>query len=484
MEKQIRFRLNETDCTIAGEGNGLALDWIRGTAGLKGTKEGCREGDCGACLVMLGGSGADGRMEWLSVTSCTLGLGDLDGRHLITIEGLASLGLTPVMEAMLDEGASQCGFCSPGFVLALTNFLVSGTIVDPVSAMVAVEGNLCRCTGYGSIRRAAAILAARFSDLPVGLEERLDVLAERKVLPPSLASLMKKPPFPATDGSSEAGARPDVSGKPGIIGGGTDYFVRNPDPSEDVRFSYTDREPEARTIRNIKKGEESLLEIGCAVTVTEFFSSGIIKAKAPGIDRFASAVASLPIRNRATLAGNIANASPIADMTAMLIALEARVLVGNGVDGGREIELDRFFLGYKKTDMRETERIVSILIPGGAVLFNFEKVARRSHLDIACVNSALAVRMHPDGTIARARLSAGGVAAVPLLLEQAGSAMEGKTPDAALAKSAGLLAAQAGNPQSDVRGSSTYRKRLLERLTWAHFIRLWPDLRLDEELLR
>ncbi len=487
MEKQIRFRLNETDYTIAGEEQGLALDWIRGTAGLKGTKEGCREGDCGACLVMLGGSGADGRMEWLSVTSCTLGLGDLDGRHIITIEGLSSLGLTPVMEAMLDEGASQCGFCSPGFVLALTSFLVSGTIIDPVSAMIAVEGNLCRCTGYGSIRRAAALLAAQFSDLPAGLDKRLDVLAERKVLSPTLASLMKEPPFPVAKPVMEAGSQQgklDLHGLSGIIGGGTDYFVRHSDQPSGMFFTYTDREPDARTIRQTNRGDKAWLEIGCAVTVTDFFASDIINAKAPGIDRFASAVASLPIRNRATLAGNIANASPIADMTAMLIALEARVLVGNGIDGGREIELDRFFLGYKKTDMAETEHIVSILIPSDVVVFNFEKVARRSRLDIACVNSAMAVRMLPDGTISHARLSAGGVAAVPLLLENAGREMQGKSPDVSLARSTGLLAARAGNPQSDVRGSSTYRKRLLERLTWAHFIRLWPDLHLDEELLR
>jgi len=163
MTRTIGFRLNETDYSIPVREEALALDWIRNEAGLKGTKEGCREGDCGACLVLLGGSSPEGSpaggVEWRSVTSCTLAMGELDGRHVVTIEGLASAGLTPVMEAMLDEGASQCGFCSPGFVLALTGYLVSGARVDPVEAMLAVEGNLCRCTGYQQIVDAVELAA-------------------------------------------------------------------------------------------------------------------------------------------------------------------------------------------------------------------------------------------------------------------------------------------------------------------------------------
>ncbi|MGD9938485.1 MAG: 2Fe-2S iron-sulfur cluster-binding protein, partial [Clostridia bacterium] len=196
MKRTIRFRLNERLYELPVRDEALALDWIRNEAGLKGTKEGCREGDCGACLVMFGGRDAAGQVEWQTVTSCTLAMGELDGRHIITIEGLASTGLTPVMEAMLDHGASQCGFCSPGFILALTAYLVSGSKIDAVAAMTAVEGNLCRCTGYGSIRRAAARLADEFSTLPQGLAPRLQILSQRGVLPPSLAALMSDPPAP------------------------------------------------------------------------------------------------------------------------------------------------------------------------------------------------------------------------------------------------------------------------------------------------
>jgi len=269
MTRTIGFRLNETDYSIPVREEALALDWIRNEAGLKGTKEGCREGDCGACLVLLGGSSPEGSpaggVEWRSVTSCTLAMGELDGRHVVTIEGLASAGLTPVMEAMLDEGASQCGFCSPGFVLALTGYLVSGARVDPVEAMLAVEGNLCRCTGYGSIRRAAARLAKEFADLPSRLSERLAVLAQRRVLPAGLAAKMAVPPAPS-GGSGGPGAATGL-----VIGGGTDYFVRNPDPDPSLAPSFSDKGTAARTVSERSEGGRKVVLLGAAVNATDFF---------------------------------------------------------------------------------------------------------------------------------------------------------------------------------------------------------------------
>jgi xanthine dehydrogenase small subunit len=477
MNRTIAFRLNERDYCLEVREEALALDWIRNEAGLKGTKEGCREGDCGACLVLLGGRGPDGGAEWRSVTSCTLAMGELDGRHVVTIEGLASAGLTPVMEAMLDEGASQCGFCSPGFVLALTGYLISGARVDPVEAMVAVEGNLCRCTGYGSIRRAAARLAADFADLPAGLEARLAMLAARKALPPGLASLMATPPEPAGRSGGPTAGTANL-----VLGGGTDYFVRNPDPEPGLAPSFSDRGPEARRIAEGMDSGGPIVRLGAAVSAADFFGSAAVRKAAPGIERHEFDVASPPIRNRATLAGNIVNASPIADMTAMLIALGADLSLA-GPSGPRSLALEDFFLGYKKIDLRDGERVEEIAFRGGWSRFAFEKASKRERLDIATVNCAAAVVMAPDGTIARARYAAGGVAATPLRLRDIEAAMAGRRPSAALAREMGSLAAGAGSPMSDVRGSSTYRKRLLERLAWAACVRLWPELRLEEELL-
>jgi xanthine dehydrogenase small subunit len=484
--------LNETLHELEVREESLALDWIRDEAGLKGTKEGCREGDCGACLVLLGGRGPDGEVQWRSVTSCTLAMGELDGRHLVTIEGLASAGLTPVMEAMVDEGASQCGFCSPGFVLALTGYLVTGARIDPVEAMVAIEGNLCRCTGYGSIRRAAAILSRDFADLPAALEPRLRALSARGVIPAGLAALMADPPAPArakeaprpgTDSSQSAGL---------VLGGGTDWFVRNPDPEPGTNAVFMYRSPAARSISRVDRGGEPYIELGAAVSETDFFASPLVRQAAPGIERFEADVASPPIRNRATLAGNIANASPIADMTAMLIALGAEVTVATGQSGGpggqgpsgeRTIAIEDFFFAYKKIDLRSGETITKVTFPSGWTAFAFEKAAKRERLDIATVNCAVAVRMATDGTIFQARYAAGGVAAVPLRLKDVETAMTGRKPSAALVREVGSLASAAGTPMSDVRGSSAYRVRLLERLAWAACIRLWPELGLAEELL-
>lgn len=480
MMRTIAFRLNGADQRVSIREEALALDWIRNEAGLKGTKEGCREGDCGACLALLGERAPSGLVEWRSVTTCTLAMGELDGRHIVTIEGVAKAGLTPVMEAMLDEGASQCGFCSPGFVLALTGFLVSGARIDPVDAMLAVEGNLCRCTGYGSIRRAARRLADEFADLPASLTERLAALAERKVLPASLAAAMADMPEPA---QPPAAPEPGSNGHAGpVLGGGTDYFVRNPDPEPGLEPAFMARGPEARLIRERTVSGKPMISLGPGVNATDFFTSPLVRAAAPGIERYETAVASPPIRNRATLAGNIVNASPIADMTAMLLALGS-VLELSGSGGSRSVALESFFVGYKKLDLRPGERVTEIRLEAGWDRFAFEKASKRERLDIATVNAAVAVRMAPDGTIAQARCSAGGVAATPLRLTEAEAVLVGRRPSVELARALGTAYAGSGSPMSDVRGSSAYRKRLLERLAWAAMTRLWPELRLEEELL-
>ncbi|MDX9898012.1 MAG: FAD binding domain-containing protein [Spirochaetia bacterium] len=481
MIRSIRFRLNQADYTIQMREEALVLDWLRNDAGLKGTKEGCREGDCGACLVLLGGKDAEGHTEWRSVTSCTLAMGELDGHHLITIEGLAREGLTPVMEAMLDEGASQCGFCSPGFVLALTGYLISGATIDPVAAMVAVEGNLCRCTGYGSIRRAAARLALQFNNLPASLEARLGALADAKVLPAALAIRMATPPEPAPS-EDTASAGEQVSGTGLVLGGGTDYFVRNPDPEPGLAPSFTNAYSGSRAIQEVAVDGKTFVSLGAAVNASDFFASALVRRAAPGIERYELDVASPPIRNRATLTGNIVNASPIADMTAMLIALGAQLCI-QGSSRERTCALEDFFLGYKQIDLAPGERVSEILFPTGWDRFAFEKASKRERLDIATVNCAVAVRLAPDGSIIEARYSAGGVAATPLRLREVEEAMKGRKPSASLAKELGSIASKAGSPMSDVRGSSTYRKRLLERLAWAALCRLWPELRLEEELL-
>ena len=472
-----------------------ALDFIRRELGLTGTKEGCREGDCGACAVLVGERRAEGP-RYRAMPSCLLALGDLEGRHLVTIEGLAegagAEGLTPVMEALLEANGSQCGFCSPGFVVSLTAFLAEGGPLDPAAALVAIEGNLCRCTGYGAILRAAKRLREDFAGLPAAPIARVAALVEAKVLPPSCLAFARGELGGAADSAAAAprgaggseGAALGSEGAALVLGGGTDFFVRDPDPAERETLLLISQRPDLARITRIDGPDAARgISVGAAATLRDFFADPLVRTALPGIERFEADVASILVRNRATIGGNVANASPVADMTAMLVALGARVRLESPA-GLRELPLEELFLGYKKLDLRPGEIIASFAICelGKSGLFNFEKASKRRHLDIASVNSSIALQMDGD-TIARARLTAGGVAPVPLLLREASAFLAGRRADAATALEAARLAAAEASPISDVRGSADYRRALLERLVVAHFARLFPGARIAEELL-
>lgn len=478
MPRTIRFRLNgELIETEIGSSGGMVLDWLRRDRRLTGTKEGCREGDCGACMVLLGQRRADGSgQEWIPVNSCLLALEELDGRQLVTVEGLASEGPTAPMLALHGENASQCGFCSPGVAVALTARLVEGGPIDEEELASALEGNLCRCTGYASLRRAAAALASAFAELPAELAPRLAVLAEKGALPAALArSMAEPPPAPAL-------AAPEADPER-VVGGGTDWFVHGRGDGDALDF--TDKRDRLRTIRL----EGDVLELGAAVTVRDFFASETVASVVPGIVFFEAEVASPPIRSRATVAGNIANASPVADLTAMLLALDGRLRLRSRRSGeGRELPLSAYFLGYKKTAAAADEYIEAVLIPEAQRprVFSFEKAAKRSRLDIAAVNSALCCSV--GGTAAAPvlsslRISAGGVGPIPLLLSGAAAAACAVPLNAQVVRDAARAAADEVRPISDARGSADYRRSMTFRLVAAHFVRLFPELRLEEALL-
>lgn len=481
-----------------------ALDFIRGELGLCGTKEGCREGDCGACAVLVGEkAGKGGAVRYRAYPSCLLALGDLAGRHLITIEGLggaSSDGLTPVMRAFLEENASQCGFCTPGFIIALTAWLAEPGVPDVAGAMAAIDGNLCRCTGYGSIRRAAERLTDEFHDLPDEQGERMRVLVDRGVLPRSVLDFIAEKDTGASAGSPVAD--PDTAG-PGreapvsaAIGGGTDYYVRNPEPDADFSPALLRAHPELAAIGLVQRDKGLWVEVGAATTVRDFFASPLVRRAVPGIEAFEREFASTLIRNLATIGGNIANASPVGDVTSMLVGLGAVLAVGRlSAPARRLVAIEDFFLGYKKIDLREGEIIAAILLPvhdgsdqDPALFFSFEKIAKRKRLDIAAVNTAISFRIE-SGRFKDVRISAGGVAPVPLLLKAAPLLMEGKLARrgdpaalAALARAVSEAAEAEVSPISDVRGSADYRKRMTGRLVLAHFMRLFAQEGIAKEL--
>lgn len=483
MKRTLRFLLNGTTFEIVEREEMVALDWIRGKQLLTGTKEGCREGDCGACMVLLGERTETGP-RWKTALSCLLALGELDGKQVITIEGLGAGGLTPVMEAMLDEGASQCGFCTPGFVVSLTTYLIAGGKLTYEGAVRAIEGNLCRCTGYASIERAAARLVDRFKDLPESLPERIRELSHSGVIPERIAELMGEVPEPASPRSGAAGGN---GAEAFTIGGGTDHYVRNPDPDpeQEATVSFVDLSPELRRI----EAAEGELRIGAGVSIQDFFENPLIGRSFPGIERFEGDFASLPIRNRATLAGNITNASPIGDMTAILLALEAVVslrTLSTGTD--RRVPLNSYFLGYRQTALRPGEQVTLISLPvppqNERVRFNFEKVAKRRHLDIASVNSACLAASDEQNRVSRIALSAGGMGPIPVRLTKTEEYLLGRKVEEGVAARAAEIAAAECTPIDDVRGRADYRRALLGRFIWAHLIALFPQLELEKELMK
>ncbi len=504
MAESIAFTANDRPVVAQVWPGTPALDFIRHELGLTGTKEGCREGDCGACAVLLGERSGSGETRYRAVPSCLLATGELAGRHLVTIEGLASAapgGLTPVMRAFLGENASQCGFCSPGFIVSLTGWLAETPVPDIDGAVVAVEGNLCRCTGYGSIRRAAERLVREFRDLPPPGRARLEALVDAQVLPGSVLAFASRgaevmavaevgaegPPV------AKAGTLQDL--RPLVIAGGTDWFVRNPEPEPVGDCALLGLSPELRRIRTEADGSGGrVLVVGAASTVRDFFASPETLAALPGIAAFEGEFASSLVRARATLGGNVANASPVADMTSMLIALGARVRLATPGNGGEErvpasaapersMPLESLFLGYKRLATAPGEILHSFVIPvlGEGESFTFAKASKRRTLDIAAVNSALRIDVR-DGVVRSARLSAAGVAPVPLLLARAGAFLAGRSPDAATIAEAARLAVDETNPIGDVRGSAEYRRILVDRLVRAHFVRLFPDSGLAGEL--
>ena len=450
----------------------VLLDFLRSARGLKGTKEGCREGDCGACTVLVG-EAVEGGVRYRAVASCLLPVGELAGRHVVTIEGLDTGGLSPVQEALVEEGATQCGFCTPGIVVALTGFLLAGQPLDLEHGLTAVDGNICRCTGYVSIRRAVERLAGSVDDPGVPAERRAAALAG-SVLPAYFAGVAER--LRAMDGG--AGGVTEASAGATVVAGGTDLFVQRPGQLLKQPLRFLGHRPELRRVRI--DGRE--VTLGAMVTVEDLLRHPVLGERVPGWGRALELMGSTLIRNRATVAGNIVNASPIGDLSILMLALGARLEL-EGPDGRRELELERFHLGYKEYDLAPGELITAVRfeLPAEGAGFNFEKVSRRERLDIASVNTAFLVEAE-DGVVSRALLAAGGVAPVPLLLAGSSAWLTGRPVAPETLR--GLLerVEEEIAPIDDVRGSAEYKRLLLRRLVIAHFVACFPDLDAGELL--
>jgi xanthine dehydrogenase small subunit len=482
----IDFILNNRDISTDLPAGMTVLDFVRYRQNLKGTKIGCREGDCGACTILVGELVGD-KVKYRTMTSCLMPLANAAGKHIVSIEGLNSEdgSLTPVQQAMVGESGSQCGFCTVGFVMSLTGFCIDDTEKTLEMAVSSIDGNICRCTGYKSIERAAGRVCEHLSNrtissVPFYFEGVAARLHKLKAV------------------SQQAETRP-VESVP-FVGGGTDLYVQRPEHMAETSNAPLFYDETLRGIRDVGQ----FIEIGGSATVTDLLESSLMQAAFPDLYDHLKLVSSTPIRNMATLAGNFVNASPIGDMTVWFLALDAEIdlcrssHISKGV--ARNLPLKDLYLGYK-TLAKEPDEIISAIRfrkPGADFYFNFEKVCKRTFLDIATVNTAISLHVETtpgegwvppvlsepgavatrelsrlDHFITNAQVSAGGIAPIPLYLKETSSFLIGRRiSDETIEKANEIIQAEI-SPISDVRGTEQYKRLLLRQLFRAHFFELF-----------
>ena len=313
-----RFLLNQQTVETDLPTGSTLLDFIRYHKRLTGTKIGCREGDCGACTVLVGDF-ENGHLVYRSATSCLMPLGNALGKHIVTVEGVNMQHLSPVQQALVETNGTQCGFCTIGFVMSLTGFMLSGQNLTIEAGIQAVDGNICRCTGYQSIIRAIAQLVESVAEVPQ--ESRLQALAERQYIPAYFSEIPKR--LSALKSALIAQERRMPVDHDVILGGGSDLLVQRPGEIRQRRPRLVSHESDWKTIH--REGDEMV--IGASATVTALAESVDMQALFPNLAAIIRLVSSTQIRNKATLAGNLVNASPIGDFSMFFLALDAQVVL-------------------------------------------------------------------------------------------------------------------------------------------------------------
>ncbi|WP_407555555.1 FAD binding domain-containing protein [Streptomyces sp. Pv4-95] len=452
------------------------LDFLR-ERGLTGTKEGCAEGECGACSVLVARPGVNKPTDWVAVNACLVPVAALDGQEIVTSEGLATSGepgtppiLHPVQEEMAVRGGSQCGYCTPGFICSMAAEYYRPdrcAHADPADGagpadstdaehgpngfdLHALSGNLCRCTGYRPIRDAAFAVGAPTDEDPLAQRREQSAPAavateyaqddstflRRNTLAETLRLLRERPDAVLVAGSTDWGVEVNIRSRR------ADCVVA------------IDRLPELRALRV----ESDHIEIGAALTLTEIERrlDGDIPLLAQLFPQFASRL----IRNGATLGGNLGTGSPIGDSPPALLALEATVVLADA-DGEREVPLAEYFTGYRQSVRRPGELIRAVRIPLPlSPVVAFHKIAKRRFDDISSVAVAFALDIE-DGIVRKARIGLGGVAATPIRSLATEAALEGKPWTADTVEAAAGVLQVEGTPMNDHRASAEYRSAML-----------------------
>ncbi|MEO5572383.1 MAG: FAD binding domain-containing protein [Bacteroidia bacterium] len=463
----IEFILNNRHIKTNLPAGMTVLDFVRYEQNLKGTKIGCREGDCGACTVLVGEL-KDGKLNYLSMTSCLMPLGNASGKHIVTVEGINLKELNPVQQAIVDEGGTQCGFCTVGFVMSLAGFCMSEEETNYENAIASIDGNICRCTGYKSLERASSSIVEQLKTR--NNKEIISWLVNEKFIPSYFSEI---PQRLLALSKSLNGVSKKIK-----IGGGTDLYVQKHESMvhADADFVFDNSE-----LKGIFR-KDNLIYLGASTTVEDIRDNDLMNELFPKLKKHLKLISSTPIRNMATLAGNFVNASPIGDMTIYFLALNAGLVLDNN-GKKRKILLKDFYKGYKTIDKSEDEIVETIFFeaPKQNTVFNFEKVSKRTHLDIASVNSAISFELLNDKML-NVHTVTGGVFAFPRYLEKTCSFLNGKEITAPNILSAGEMLQKEIAPISDARGTEGYKRLLARQLFFAHFIEMFSGKITAEEL--
>jgi len=453
----VRFVLNGRAVTAEGPAHLTVLQWLR-AQGLCGTKEGCAEGECGACAVALLKSGpSEAGSHFEPVNSCLLPLAAVAGRQLVTVEGIAESdgSLHPVQAAMVAAGGSQCGYCTPGFVVSLfcEYYRPGRAEFDPES----ISGNLCRCTGYRPIADVARALPTPAEADPrlVQLRARAAPLAASEAGTPAARFLR---PSTLADAFTLLASHPSAQ----LIAGGTDLMVYANQRYQ--RFPVLISLEAVGDLQELSLGDDELV-LGAAVPLTQIeHALAEHEMGAELLEQLLPLFSSRLIRNRATLGGNLGTASPIGDSAPALLALGAELeLVSER--GARRLPLAEFFLDYRRTALESGELIRAVRIARPLPAFQrFYKVSKRVLDDISTVAAGFALSLTADGKVARLGVGLGGVAAVPLAAPSLERIALGRAWDEATLALLLAETARLGTPQTDLRGSAAYRRAMLSKL--------------------
>ena len=456
----LRFLLNDREVALTEVGaSDMLLDFLRISRRITGTKEGCAEGDCGACTVLVGRLGAEG-LFYEPVNACIRFLASCHGLHIVTVEHLRGPdgGLHPVQKAMVDHHGSQCGFCTPGFVMSLYGLWMANPSADAAAIETALQGNLCRCTGYAPIVKAAlAAQAAGGQAMDALAVERETVTATLRAIPRDRVEMSKsgERAIIPSDTDDLATLLLDHD-KPTLVAGATDVglwvtkFLRPISPAIFIGHLMKDIDV---------SGDE--LRLGAGVTYSE--AEPLIAEHLPEAHDYWQRIGGWQVRNMGTIGGNIANGSPIGDTPPLLIALGARIALRRG-QSRREVALQDYFIDYGKQDRAPGEFVEQVIIPlNRGAKIAAHKISKRRDSDISSVAMGICVTLDGD-RIADARICFGGMAGTPKRASAAEAALVGEPWAQSAFESAARAVGKDFKPLSDMRASADYRSAVAANL--------------------